>query len=108
MNLENIYDLQIVVTKCDIMRYSGDVTETQEKWMGEASYLRVRQLRQARFTAKEIASMFGVSTRTIHRALKGNKEGGSGDQTTNPHASTDADTLNVIESTASTTIGGLN
>jgi hypothetical protein len=38
--------------------------------MGKESHLRVRQLRQARFSIKEISERFGVSTRTINRALK--------------------------------------
>lgn len=62
--------LKIVVTKCDKIAHNVCVAETQEKWKGKESHLRVRQLRQARFSIKEIAEMFGVSTRTINRALK--------------------------------------
>ena len=88
------------------MRYSVDVAETQEKWLGEASYLRVRQLRQARFTAKEISAMFGVSTRTIHRALK--EDGERGDQTTTPLTSTEVDALNGDSLPTTSTNGGAN
>lgn len=103
MRLKNIYGIIFHVAKCDNKWYCMNVTETQEKWLGEASRLRVMQLRQARFTVKEISVMFGVSARTIHRALNGQKEGGDGDQTIIPPSSTEADDLNNGESTAMTT-----
>ena len=51
--------------------------------------------------------MFGVSTRTIHRALNGNKDGGGCDQTTNPLTSTTVDALNGDKSTTTTHQGGV-
>ena len=68
-----------------------------------------RRLTKAVPNLSQLAQEAGVSRQRLTILAdeyneKLEKEGGSCDQTTNPHVSTDADTLNVIESTASTTI----
>lgn len=89
------------------------MTNKEQFWQSQADTWAMR--RRDGVTFEQIASDSSVSIPTVRKRLeeygytmKGNKDGGGCDQTTNPLSPTDADDLNKEKSTASTTIGELN